>query len=58
MLLSLVLTVAVMYTPGLNAAFSLAALSLGQFFSAIGIALLIIPIVELGKLLKRSLSRR
>ncbi len=57
MILSFILTVAVIYIPGLNAAFSLTALSVLDFFAAFGIAFLIIPIVELAKCIKRYLKK-
>lgn len=57
MLLSFVLTVGVIYIPGLNTAFSLTALSAAGFFTAIGIAALIIPIVELIKAVQRAVQR-
>ena len=53
MVLSFVLTAGVIYLPGLNTVFSLTALSLGNFAAALGIALIIIPVVELAKLFKR-----
>ena len=57
MILSFILTAAVIYIPGLNAAFSLTALSVLDFFAAFGIAFLIIPIVELAKCIKRYLKK-
>lgn len=58
MILSFVLTFAVIYIPGLNAAFSLTALSVGNFFEAIGIAILIIPVVEIVKLVMRTVKSK
>ena len=49
MLLSFVLTISVIYIPGLNTVFKLTALSAGNFFAAFGLAFAIIPIVELVK---------
>jgi len=57
MMLSFVLTLGVIYIPGINTVFSLTALSAGNFFSALGIALLIIPVVEVAKFIKRSISK-
>lgn len=53
LLLSLILTTAVIYVPFLRTAFSFEFISLKEYFVAIVIAFLIIPIVELSKLLKR-----
>ncbi len=47
--LSFILTLGVIYIPGLNTVFSLVPLSLANFLEAFGIALLIIPIVEVVK---------
>ncbi|MCR5623626.1 MAG: cation-translocating P-type ATPase [Lachnospiraceae bacterium] len=51
---SIVLTILVIYVPGLNKVFSFTALSLKEFATAVGIALLIIPIVEIMKAVKRA----
>jgi Ca2+-transporting ATPase len=51
MILSIVLTLAVIYIPGLNSLFNLTALSAANLAAGVGLALLIIPIVELIKLL-------
>ena len=53
LLLCFVLTVSVIYIPGINTVFQLAALSVRNFFTALVIALIIIPVVEVGKLIKR-----
>lgn len=53
MLLSFVLTMSVIYIPGLNTVFQLTPLSLGNMFKSYGLALMIIPVVELVKLLSR-----
>lgn len=50
MALSFVLTLSVIYIPGVNAVFRLEALAAGRFIAALGLALLIIPFVELFKL--------
>lgn len=57
MLLSFVLTLSVMYIPGLNTVFELAALSASNLFTSLGIALLIFPAVELVKVCKRSAGK-
>ena len=54
MILSFILTMTVIYVPGLNTVFKLAALSLVNFIEAIGIALLIIPAVEIEKAISRT----
>ena len=54
MLLAFVLTLGVIYIPGLNTAFQLTALSAGNFVKAMGIALVIIPVVEIAKVIKRN----
>ncbi len=56
MLLSFLLTLGVIYTP-LNSFFNLVALSAGELLTAGGLALAIIPIVELVKLISRKLSK-
>ncbi len=53
MVLCLMLTIGVLYIPGLNTVFHLVALSAGNFFAAFGIALLVLPIVEVVKLVQR-----
>lgn len=55
MLASFVLTLSVIYIPGLNTVFQLTALSTGNFLIAIGLSLLIIPIVEAEKLISRKM---
>ena len=57
MILSLILTVVVIYVPGLNTAFSLTALSAVNFFAAFGIAFIIIPVVEIAKCIKRHIKK-
>jgi len=52
-LISFLLTLAVIYIPGLNTAFGLEALRPWNLLGALGIAALIIPLVELKKWLKR-----
>lgn len=53
-LLSVLLTAAMIYTPALAAVFSLRPLTAAQYFSAMGLAALIVPIVELVKACERS----
>lgn len=57
MLASFVLTIAVMYVPGLNKVFDMVSLPLVDFLMALVIALLIIPIVEAEKLLRRKRTK-
>ena len=57
MILSFLLTVVVIYVPGLNTAFSLTALSAVNFFAAFGIAFIIIPVVEIAKCIKRHIKK-
>ncbi len=57
MLLSFVLTVGVIYIPGLNTAFSLVALPASYFAAGFGIALSVIPIVEIAKLIGRKRAK-
>ncbi|MGI6083978.1 MAG: cation-translocating P-type ATPase [Acetivibrionales bacterium] len=53
MLASFVLTLTVIYIPGLNTVFQLTALPLANLLAAIGLALIIIPVVEIEKLISR-----
>ena len=53
MILSLILTTAVIYIPGVNTAFEFASISIVEYAVALGLALLVIPIVELVKLIQR-----
>ncbi|MDO4567442.1 MAG: cation-translocating P-type ATPase [Clostridia bacterium] len=55
---SLLCTVAVVYVPFLAAAFGFEAVSLAEFAIASGLALTIIPLVELMKLVRRALAKR
>ena len=54
MLLSLAATTAVIYVPFLSAAFGFAQISLAEYAVALGLAVLVIPIVELAKWVRRS----
>jgi Ca2+-transporting ATPase len=58
MILSFMLTLVVIYIPGLNTLFDLEALSAENLAIGIGLALLIIPIVELVKLAQRIIVKR
>ena len=55
--LSLVLTTAVIYIPFLSKAFGFEHISLAEYFTALGLAFTIIPIVELVKLVTRLVRR-
>jgi Ca2+-transporting ATPase len=57
MLLSAVMTFAVIYIPGLNAVFSLEALPVLQMLSAVGLAVMIIPITEVKKFIAAHLQK-
>ena len=50
---SIVMTAAVVFVPFLRDAFSFAAISLREYLAAMGIALCIVPVVELEKLVER-----
>lgn len=54
MLLSLISTTAVIYIPFLSQAFGFEHISLVEYAAAIGLAVLIIPIVEVAKLVRRA----
>lgn len=57
MVLSLVLTTAVIYIPGLNSAFGFTSISLLEYVIAMGLAILVIPIVETVKLIQRAVHK-
>lgn len=57
MALSLVLTTAVIFIPFLRDAFGFAAIGFGEYIGIIGLAILIIPIVEVIKLIQRKLDK-
>ena len=57
MLLSLVCTAAVIYVPPLAAAFGFEHISLTEYLIAIGLAVLIIPIVEVAKFIQRCIKK-
>ena len=54
MLISLLLTAAVIYVPGLNTLFGFEHISFAEYAVALALAISTIPIVELGKLLQRT----
>lgn len=54
---SFVMTLGVIYVPGLNTVFHLTALPLGDFLAATGLAFSVIPLVELVKLVRRARNR-
>jgi Ca2+-transporting ATPase len=56
-ILSLVLTTAVIYVPFLSNAFGFEHISLTEYFVALGLAFLVIPIVEIVKLIRRAVSK-
>jgi len=58
MILSFVLTLAVIYIPGVNTLFALEALSTTNLAIGIGLAFMIIPVVELVKLAKGIIAKR
>jgi len=58
MILSLILAISVIYIPGINTVFSLTALSAGRFLTSMGLAVAIIPIVELVKLIQSLITKR
>ncbi len=57
MVLSLVLSTAVIYIPFLTKAFDFAAISLAEYTTSLGLAFLVIPIVEIVKAIQRKLNK-
>lgn len=57
MVLSLILSTAVIYVPFLKTAFDFAAISAAEYFTAMALAVSVIPIVELIKLIQRKLKK-
>lgn len=57
MLLSFALTLVVIYLPGVNTVFNLTALSAGNFLVAVALSLVIIPFVEIVKLLQSVIKK-
>ena len=58
MIVSLLLTVAVIYLPGISDAFGFEHISLAEYAVALALAFAVIPIVELVKLVQRKISGR
>ena len=58
MVLSLILTTAVIYIPGLNTAFGFTSISILEYAVAMGLAFLVIPIVEIVKLIQRAAGKK
>jgi len=56
--LSLLLTICVIYIPGLNTAFEFAAISAKEYFIAVGLGFAVIPFVEVTKLVRRFLGKK
>ena len=54
---SFLLTLAVIYLPGINTAFEFAAISAKEYFIAIGLALTVILFVEICKLVRRAVKK-
>ena len=57
-LFSLLTTLLVIYIPGINTAFEFEAISLTEYFIALGLALTVIPFVEITKLIVRAAEKR
>ena len=57
MVLSLVLTTTVIYIPGLNSAFGFTNISFPEYAVSMGLAFLVIPVVEVVKLIQRAASK-
>ncbi len=57
MLLSLLLTTAVIYIPGLNTAFGFVSINMVEYFTALALALAIIPLVEIQKAIVNLIRR-
>ena len=57
-LFSLLATLLVIYIPGINTAFEFEAISLTEYFIALGLALTVIPFVEVTKLIVRAAEKR
>jgi len=58
MIFSLIMTAAVIYVPFLSTAFGFASISFGEYCIAIGLALLVIPVVEIVKVFQRLATNR
>ncbi|HCL00868.1 MAG TPA: ATPase, partial [Lachnoclostridium phytofermentans] len=57
MALSLILTTAVIYIPGVNTAFGFEHISIPEYLVALGLAFLIIPVVEVVKFFQRKFGK-
>jgi len=57
MLMSFILTAAVIYVPFLRDAFGFTSISFAEYLTAIALAVLVIPIVELVKLIQRKFKK-
>ena len=57
MVLSLILTTSVMYLPGISDAFGFEHISMAEYAVALGLAVLVIPVVELVKAMQRGVAR-
>ena len=58
MLLSLVLTTAAIYLPGISTAFGFTHISLAEYGVALALAFAVIPIVELVKAIQRQVAKK
>jgi len=58
LIITAILTISVMYIPFLRNAFDLAPISLGEFAIALGLAVLVIPVFELIKVIKKKIAER
>lgn len=58
MALSLVLTTAVIYLPGISDAFGFSHISIAEYAVALGLAFLVIPVVEIVKFVQRAVSKK
>ena len=54
---SLLVTAAVIFVPFLNTAFSFQPITLAEYLTALGLALCVIPIVEIEKAIRRKTTR-
>ncbi|MBQ8884981.1 MAG: cation-translocating P-type ATPase [Clostridia bacterium] len=57
-ILSLILTIGVIYIPGLNTAFEFAAINWKEFLIAIALSLTVIPFVEISKIVTRKVGEK
>ena len=57
MVLSLILSTAVIYIPFLAKAFDFAEISIAEYFTAMALAIVVIPIVEIVKLIQRTIEK-